>query len=101
LLQYECMFSQDEVKHIAKLVKLDVTDQEEILSEMFSQTLDYIKVLDELQTQDLPETYQVIGTKNVFQTQEHPCNTLDQKEALKNASETSQGLFVTKGVLNK
>ena len=86
--------TEDEVKHIAKLVKLDVTGQEAELAEMFSKTLDYIKVLDELDTSNVKETYQVNGLTNVFQKKDSPKNTLTQTEVLQNAKEKS-GEFLT------
>ena len=35
----------EDVQHIAKLVKLDVSGEEEKLAKMFSQTLDYVQIL--------------------------------------------------------
>jgi aspartyl/glutamyl-tRNA(Asn/Gln) amidotransferase C subunit len=93
--------SVDDVKHIAKLVKLDVTGQEEKLAKMFSETLDYIQVLEELDTANVRETYQVTGLTDVFQKPNHPRETISQKEALKNASEEVNNLFATKAVFDR
>ena len=93
--------TEEDVKHIAKLVKLDVTGQEKELAEMFSQTLDYIKVLDELDTTDVNETYQVNGLTNVFQKKDSSINTLTKAEVLQNAKEKNGDLFSTKGVFDR
>lgn len=93
--------TEEDVKHIAKLVKLDVTGQEKKLAEMFSQTLDYIKILDELDTTNVKETYQVNGLINVFQKKDNPKNTLTQSEVLQNAKEKSGDFFSTKGVFDR
>lgn len=93
--------TEEDVKHIAKLVKLDVTGQEADLTKMFSQTLDYIKILDELDTTDVKETYQVNGLTNVFQKKDSPKNTLTQTEVLQNAKEVNEGFISTKGVFDR
>lgn len=91
----------EDVKKIAKLVKLDVSGQEETFVKMFEETLDYIKILDELDTSKVGETYQVTGLTNVFQKEDHPKNTLDHTEAIKNARNASDDLFSTKGVFDR
>ena len=93
--------TEEDVKHIAKLVKLDVTGQEKELAKMFSQTLDYINVLDELDTTDVKETYQVNGLTNVFQKKDSSINTLTKAEVLQNAKEKNGDLFSTKGVFDR
>lgn len=93
--------TEEDVKHIAKLVKLDVSGQEKELAEMLSQTLDYIKVLDELDTTNVKETYQVNGLTNVFQKKDSAKNTLSQSEVLQNAKEKNGEFFSTKGVFDR
>jgi aspartyl-tRNA(Asn)/glutamyl-tRNA(Gln) amidotransferase subunit C len=93
--------NQDDVKKIAKLVKLDVEGQENLLAEMFSATLDYIEILNELETDKVPETYQVTGLQNVYQKDSTQSNTLSQADALKNASAKDNNLFETKGVFDR
>src|SRR3989344_251765 len=90
--------TSDDVKKIAKLVKLDVSGQEETFAQMFSATLDYIKMLDELDTANVTETYQVTGLTNVFQSDATGVQTLSPVEALKNAGSAVNNLFETKGV---
>lgn len=92
--------SQEEVKKLAKLCKLDLTAEEvDKFSRLLTDTLGYIAVLDELDTDDVAETYQVTGNKNVFMGQNHPITTLAKAEALANAAEQVDDLFATKAVL--
>jgi aspartyl/glutamyl-tRNA(Asn/Gln) amidotransferase C subunit len=93
--------TENDVKKIAKLVKLDVTGQEQQFAQMFTATLDYIKVLDELDTTNVSETYQVTGLTNVYQKKEIPSKTLTQEDSLKNASAKHNGAFETKGVFDR
>jgi aspartyl/glutamyl-tRNA(Asn/Gln) amidotransferase C subunit len=93
--------TNEDITHIAKLVKLDIKGQEETLRSMLAETLDYIKVLDELKTFNLQETYEVNGLTNVFQKNDIGSNTFTQEEALKNAHEQADNLFVTKGVFDR
>ena len=41
------------IQKIAKLVKLDISGEEEKLAAMFTETLDYISVLNELDTSNV------------------------------------------------
>ena len=92
--------SQEEVKKLAKLCKFDLAAEEvDKFSRLLTDTLGYIAVLDELDTDDVAETYQVTGNKNVFMGQNHPITTLSKAEALANAAEQVDDLFATKAVL--
>ena len=57
----------EEVKKIAQMSKLNIEGDEEKFSQLLSQTLDYIKILDELDTSEVSETFQVTGLTNVYQ----------------------------------
>lgn len=92
--------SFEEVKKIAKLCKLTLTEKEmEKLSKMLSETLDYINVLDELDVTNTSETFQVTGLTNVFQ--DGFSNTLSKEDALANAKEVIKGLFATEAVFDR
>lgn len=92
--------SAEEVKRMAVLSNLDVSGQEEKLVLLFSDTLKYLEVLDELDTSKVPETNQVTGLTNVFQDEKNS-KTITSKEALSNAKEQSNGLFATKAVFDR
>lgn len=94
-------FTKDDVKHISKLANIPLTENEEdLLTEAFSQTLEYIEVLDELDTNSVEPTYQVNGLKNVFQASGAK-TTLKQEEALQNATDPVKDKFGTKAVFDR
>jgi aspartyl-tRNA(Asn)/glutamyl-tRNA(Gln) amidotransferase subunit C len=92
----------EDVKHIAKLVKLEVSAEEEkTLAKMFSETLEFIKVLDELDISNVKPTYQVNGLINVFQKEGQEKTTMTQSEVLQNAKDKTESLISTKGVFDR
>lgn len=92
--------SIDEVKKIAEMSKLDISGNEGKFSKLLSDTLDYVKILDELDTSKVKETFQVTGLKNVFQDGSQTV-TLSKEEALKNVKNIEKDLVVTKGVFER
>lgn len=94
--------TNEEVLHIANLCNLTLSaDELERLGEMLTDTIDYIKVLEELDTDSTNETYQVTGKTNVFQKPDEPETTLTQEESLANAAEKINDLFATKAVFDR
>lgn len=97
--------SLDETKHVADLVNLRLSpDEVEKLSIILSDTLDYIDVLNELDTANVPETFQVTGLTNVFiERSKHEVSTqsLKQGEALENAPQVQGGKIVTEAVFDR
>lgn len=95
--------SKEQVLHLAKLVRLELTDEEiEALSTQLGETLDYIKNLEELDTKNIKETAHSGDAINVtFQDGDSPDRTFTQEEALKNAPKKDKGFFVVSKILNK
>lgn len=91
----------EELQHIARLSRLEVIgEQEQKLADQLSQTADYIDVLNELDTDNVPPTAQVNQNKSVFR--EDVINpSFTQKEALSQAIDTYDGYFKTKATINK
>lgn len=97
----ETIITKEQVKKITKLVKLNLSDAEiDNYAHKFTDTLKYINVLNELDTDNVPETYQVNGLTDVYQTPEN-CVTLPREKALANAHEVKKNLFVTQGVFDR
>ena len=95
------VMSEDEVKKIAGLVKLELShDEIEKFRTTIPQTLETIEILKELDTSDISPTSSVTGLTDVYQ-QESVGNGLSQKEALANTREVVNGLFATSAVLSK
>lgn len=94
-------FSREDVERIAKLSNINLTDNEmDFFTQVFADTVAYIKILDEIDTQDIQPTFQVTGLTNVFQTKGMQA-TLAQDEALQNASSRIKDKFATKGVFDR
>jgi aspartyl/glutamyl-tRNA(Asn/Gln) amidotransferase C subunit len=94
--------TKETTQHIADLCNLKLSPNEiEKLEKMLSDTIGYIKILDELDTSAVSETYQVTGLSNVYQEADTDLQTLTQKEVLKNAPQVRDGKFVTKAVFER
>ncbi|RJR26530.1 Asp-tRNA(Asn)/Glu-tRNA(Gln) amidotransferase GatCAB subunit C [candidate division WWE3 bacterium] len=91
----------EQVKKVAKLTGLDISGQEERFVELFNETLNYVEILGELNTEEVGATYHVTGLNNVFQKKEDPANTLSAEETLKNAKDSINNLFITKAVFER
>jgi aspartyl-tRNA(Asn)/glutamyl-tRNA(Gln) amidotransferase subunit C len=87
-----------QVKKVAKLANLPVSAaEEEKYAEQLSAILDYIDLLNTVDTKDVQPTFNVMPKKNVMR-QDTPGESLSPDEALKNAKNKRDGYFVTKGV---
>lgn len=94
--------TKEQVKKIAELTKLTLTEQEfEKYAKLFSETLKVIDVLKELDTVDVPETYQVTGLTNVFQKGGENKVTLTKEQVLMNAKAVMNGLIATDPVFDR
>jgi aspartyl-tRNA(Asn)/glutamyl-tRNA(Gln) amidotransferase subunit C len=94
--------SQDEVKHIAKLSKLEISDNDlGKFQKDLSEVIEYISKLSEVETSNLEPTSQTTGLENVFRTDEVKVNNLTQDEALAGTDKTHNGYFVVDAVLDK
>ena len=68
---FSSMISKDEVKHIAKLAKIDLKPKElDMFTSQLSRILDYFKQLGEVHTDRVNETSQVTGLENVVGSDE-------------------------------
>lgn len=93
--------TKDEVRYIAKLANLTLDEKEiEKMGKLLSEALEYIKIIDELDTDDVIPTAHVTGLKNVADKDEARPG-LSQQAALSNGKNVKRGYFVTKGVLKK
>ncbi len=94
------MLTKDQVKHVAKLANLPLTEEEEEkYSQQLSKILDYIDQLNSIDTSKVEPTFNVSGQSNVMD-EDKLGECLPQKESLSNASKKQDGFFVTKGVFN-
>lgn len=88
-----------DVKHIAKLANLTLSEEEEKKFEkQLEETVEYIEGLSEVDTTNVEPTSQVTGLENVTR-QDEIKPSLSQEDALKNAKSTHNGFFKVKGIL--
>lgn len=88
------------VSHIAKLANLPLSDEEKKKFEVqLSETLDYVKQLEEIDTKGVEPTSQVTGLENVTREDE-VTPSLSQEEALKNSKSTHNGFFKVPAILD-
>jgi len=92
----------EEVKKIAKLANLKLQPVEvNLFAEQFTQTVDIINQLNEVDTSAVAATYQITGLVNV--TREDIVDTarvLPQTVALSGAKLTSNGFFVVPRIID-
>ena len=63
--------SKDQVRHIAKLARLRLSDEEvDKFSKELTSILGYVDMLQEVDTKNVPATAQVTGQENVFRPDE-------------------------------
>lgn len=65
------MLNDDQVKHVAKLARIKLTDEEvKKFGKQLSSVLEYIDILAEVDTKNVTETSQVTGLINVMDKDE-------------------------------
>ena len=80
--------TRDEVKHIAELAKLALTDEEiDKMARQLSDILDYAARLNELDTEAIPPTASVIPNQNVMRA-DVVTPSLTRDQVLANAPDT-------------
>ncbi|MFD1850758.1 Asp-tRNA(Asn)/Glu-tRNA(Gln) amidotransferase subunit GatC [Oceanobacillus bengalensis] len=91
--------SKEQVKHVAHLARLAVTDEEvEKLTEELGAIIQYAEQLNELDTENVEPTTHVLDLKNVMRKDESK-EWITQEEALKNAPDKKDGQFRVPSIL--
>jgi len=95
------MISKEQVKHIAKLARLSLSEKEvEKFQKQLGDILDYIKILDELNVEKEKPTSHVTGLINVFREDEIAEHTFHE-QALSGTNSKEKGCFKVKKILKK
>jgi len=85
--------SGDEVRHVAMLARIGLeAGDEEFYADQLSGILEHIDRLQQLDTEDIPPTAQVVEIASRLRDDE-PRPSLTQEEALANAPAAVNGLF--------
>jgi aspartyl-tRNA(Asn)/glutamyl-tRNA(Gln) amidotransferase subunit C len=87
------VISEEQVRHVANLARLGLTDEEvERMGEQLGAILSSIEKIQELDLADVPPTANPLNLTNVFRPDE-PRGELTREEALAPAPESFDGLF--------
>ena len=85
--------TKQEVEHVAKLGRLELTEQEEgSLTDQLSNILTYVEKLNELDTTGVAPTSHVLDISNVMRS-DTPEASLPQERALANAPDKAAGHY--------
>ena len=89
-----------QVQHIAELAKLNLSNEEVAkFQKQLSSILEYVELLNEVDTENVEPTAQTTGLENVYR-EDKPSKDqcLTQEELLSNAPEKQDGHIKTKAV---
>jgi aspartyl-tRNA(Asn)/glutamyl-tRNA(Gln) amidotransferase subunit C len=87
------MLSRDQVNHVARLARLELTaEEEERYSGELSKVLDWIELIGELDLDDVPPTSHVIDVENALREDE-PRPSMPVERALESAPDAALGGF--------
>lgn len=93
--------SASDVKHIAKLAQLGLTEEEvERYRKQLSEVVDYFNKLKKLDTLKTELTSQVVNLENIFR-EDIICPSMTQGEALSNAKDSYKGYFKVKAIFEE
>jgi len=99
---HKVIVSPEEIKKIANLASLKLQPREvDLFSSQFTETVDVINQLNEIDTSDIPATYQVTGLANISREDivDIP-RVLPQEVALREAKLTNNGFFVVPRIID-
>jgi len=85
--------TNEEVEHVAWLAHVELSEEEKkLFTAQFNEILDYFEKIDEVDTEDVPPTYHVLGLVNVYREDEAK-ESMKGKDALRNAPKKERGFF--------
>jgi len=95
------LISREEVLHIARLARLQLSEEEvELYQQQLGRILQYFKKLEELDTSRVEPMEHVLEVKNVLRADE-PRPSLPPEEALENAPKKREGFFEVPKVIER
>lgn len=95
------ILSYDEVKHIAHLARLPLTQEEgEKFRKQLSEIIDLVGKLTEVDTKNVEPTSQVTGLENILR-EDRILPSFSQEEALSNAKRSHKGYFVVDAIFEE
>ncbi|MHB1988638.1 MAG: Asp-tRNA(Asn)/Glu-tRNA(Gln) amidotransferase subunit GatC [Acidimicrobiales bacterium] len=95
------LISVDEVRHVAKLARLELSDDElEVLQGELSALLDHVETITSLDTSGVPPTAHPLPLSNVLRSDE-PSPGLTPAQALAGAPAVEDGRFSVPSILGE
>lgn len=92
------VLSIDEVKHVAKLAKLNLSNDDiKKFQKQLTEIVEFVGKLQEVDTKDIEPTSQVTGLENVFR-EDIIKSSLSQTDVLANAPRKHNGYFVVDAI---
>jgi len=87
------VISSEEVEHIARLCKIEVTEREEkVFTSQLNDVLRFFKAIEKVETTSTPPTFQVSQARNVLRKDTvEAC--LPREKAMRNAKKKEDGFF--------
>ena len=88
------------IRHVARLARLTITEEEvQVYARQLSQVMEYMNLLNEVDTSEVSPTAHAVQVSNVFRNDEVG-TSLSAEQALCNASEREGGFFSVKKVID-
>ncbi len=95
------MLTPDEVRHVAMLARLGLTDEEvETFRGQLGQVLEYIEMLQRVDTSAVEPTAQILSHMNVTRP-DHSGPSLPEQEVLQNAPGREDSFFKVPAVMEE
>ncbi len=96
-------FTSAQMQHVAQLANLELTDtQAKKLATAFTETMEVVNRLQQLDISSVEPTHQVTGLTNRWREDEvDKSQEFTQEEALHNAAHTHNGYFVVPRIVNQ
>jgi aspartyl-tRNA(Asn)/glutamyl-tRNA(Gln) amidotransferase subunit C len=96
------MFTREDVKKIAKLSRLHITEEEtEQYREKLGSILEYVNQLQEVDTTGISELQHAVAVENVFRTDESSCDPEERQRAIEMFSTRKGDLLEVQAVFSK
>lgn len=93
--------SIEEVQQVARLARLNLDDEElAAMATQLTRVLDYVAVLDDVDTNDVKPMVQAVETNNAFRADE-VADSLPRERALQNAPASDGEFFLVPDILQK
>ncbi|MCS6937220.1 MAG: Asp-tRNA(Asn)/Glu-tRNA(Gln) amidotransferase subunit GatC [Candidatus Bipolaricaulota bacterium] len=95
------MITREDVLHIAKLARLQLSEEQiALFQEQLGKILGYFQELEKLDTSSVPPMTHVLDLSNVLRPDE-PRPSLSVEEALRNAPRSREGYFEVPRIVEK